>query len=495
MKAIPFSTKLITWIAKKFLAKFQEKYFSQYNAKLPIILVAGTAGKSSMTLLLKQLFEANNWKVYSGASKTRCLNSVTGLVMTIGGFVTDFEGSYGLVNKVKFVFLSAIKYFSLTFDEPQNTILIYEIGFNEQHDAEKFCDIFADSVDTIIITNLTYEHSFGFEKEFDENGYLQLKPHLPKVWQQIFENPEVESRLKNIALEQCKLIRTSRSLIMPTQIGLVDNMVLNMSQGEEDIHELQAFRGDNFQLKAENKYNFSSNYLFPITFAKVSYQLEIIQKRFGLADSSLPYLLENLNIPNGRFSKLDAVLKGTIIDSTYNSDPASLSGFLDLFEEVVTKYSTADFDSEEFLELVMAPKHYLILGEMRELGETSIQEHSLVLTRLKEIKQKYEHYIEGVYLIGQEWLKCDEQGFSKKDGPVSFVMYKDEVFKIYDRAGDINSVLTDDTLRPQSWYWVKGSQNTIFLEIVVEHLLRNKNDVEQLCRRGEEYDEIRTPWR
>jgi len=41
---------------------------------------------------------------------------------------------------------------------------------------------------------------------------------------------------------------------------------------------------------------------------------------------------------------------------------------------------------------------------------------------------------------------------------------------------------------------VKGSQNTIFLEIVVEQILQNKDDTKLLCRRGKFWNSKRKPY-
>jgi hypothetical protein len=495
MYKIPFSTRVGIFTAKKLVTKLQRTFAKRYGRTLPIILVAGTAGKSSMTLLLKDMFERSGWKVYSGATHERCLNSVTGLSMVIGGFDTDFEGRGGKLNKILFIIKSLWAICFRRLEVTDNTILIYEVGFNEQFESIHYTEIFGESVDTLVLTNLTYEHSFGFAKVFDIDSYNRIKPMLPRLWQDIFENPEVESRLKNIALEQFKLLATTKRWIVPTTIGLVDNVVMQNLDGAEVIAGVAHKRGKHFALEAMDMYTFDDKYLLPKTFAKVAYVLDSVARAYSLDMAKLKDVLADLNVPNGRFSVLEGMMGSTLIDSTYNSDPASLSGFLDLFEEVVDVYSHADFDSPEFdNQMIMAPKHYLILGEMRELGETATSEHVKILDRLRILGQKNGDYIQEIFLLGSEWLKCDDESIIKKDGNISYISQQKQVFKVFTRAGDINTFLTEDLIRPQSWFWVKGSQNTIFLEVVVEHLLRNKSDSKRLCRRGSEYDEIRRKW-
>ena len=48
-----------------------------------------------------------------------------------------------------------------------------------------------------------------------------------------------------------------------------------------------------------------------------------------------------------------------------------------------------------------------------------------------------------------------------------------------------------EVIKPKDMILVKGSQNTLFLERVVQMLLQNPKDSDKLCRRGEHWDKIR----
>jgi UDP-N-acetylmuramyl pentapeptide synthase len=248
-------------------------------------------------------------------------------------------------------------------------------------------------------------------------------------------------------------------------------------------------------LVVNDEFKFDKNYLLPETFGKVAEMLDLIGEKYRISKEIIGETIKNLEVPNGRFSVLKGHKNSTIVDSTYNSDPASLVGFLDLVSEVIETQKSYSIDQLEEMGLVQRPKHIVILGEMRELGETANKEHGDILNRLKQMSEAYKDHIDEVYLLGSQWLECDEGGIEKSDGTTHYISFSQTIFKVFLRAGEISQMLTLGNIRPNSWFWIKGSQNTIFSEIVVEHLLADKKDSEKLCRRGKEWDEARKFWK
>jgi UDP-N-acetylmuramyl pentapeptide synthase len=102
---------------------------------------------------------------------------------------------------------------------------------------------------------------------------------------------------------------------------------------------------------------------------------------------------------------------------------------------------------------------------MREMGEKAEEEHERVAKKILQVVDK-------LVLVGRLTRK--------------FVLpiTKDKIltkwFKNSWQAGE----WLEKNLRGGELILVKGSQNTIFTEIVVEKLLADKSDVERLCRRG-----------
>jgi UDP-N-acetylmuramyl pentapeptide synthase len=196
---------------------------------------------------------------------------------------------------------------------------------------------------------------------------------------------------------------------------------------------------------------------------------------------------------------LGGINNTTIFDSSYNSDPDSVFAMLkslelkvksDLQKEKNSKTEALDNDLSDYFK---APSNYLVLGEMRELGSISTDKHKQVLDKLLELKAGYEEKIEDIILVGSEWLECDFDKVSKFQDDYQLIVYKNVNFRVFSQAGRVYDYLKDN-VRPGSWFWIKGSQNTIFLEILVENLLSNKDDLKLVCRQEPRWFEMRKPF-
>jgi len=489
MPKIPFRTKLLIWLGSKLLNKARKSYSKKYGKNWPIVLVAGTAGKSSTTLLIQNLFSKAGWQVFGSASKTVCLNSLTGLIMVLGKFFFQFEGGQGGWHKIEFIIES---FWALLFTNynnlQENSVLVFEVGFNEQHEADFFTKIFDGKASFLAVTNLTLEHSFGFSNRLDKITLSRLENLLPSEIVHILADTEkTNDRLGNTSLEQLKLMTCANNYIIPATIGGIDNSWFSNLSGKWVKKNHIAQRVNN-RLEVDGNLLFPGEYLLPITFAKSVGVLQDIKSLFKL-DVDLQLVLDTFSFPNSRFGLLKGLNDTVIIDSTYNSDPSSLIGFLSLFEEIL------DLQKATVATHLVLPKHNLILGEMRELGKIATAQHSLILDKMLEIGAKYPDRIESIRLIGKEWLTCNQDDIVKQDGEISYITYTKHLFKVFSSAGAIIRSLPEVTISQGNWYWLKGSQNTIFLESVTEYLLDDKEEAKtKLCRRGPEWDQIRSKW-
>jgi UDP-N-acetylmuramyl pentapeptide synthase len=490
------SKRFAVFIAKKILNKVRNRYKRTNKKPMPVILVAGTAGKTSQTLLLAQIFKNNGWSVFTGVDQEgKSLNSVTGLTMVLCGFRIEFDSGFVAFKKLWF-FVKSISFwlFQNYSKLNKNTILIHEVGFDHQNESQDYLKIFQKDVDCVIITNLTYEHTGGFFDELNNDIFLRIRSKLPEKWQKIIENSDYDFRLKNIALEQFNLLALTDKYIIPDTLGKIDNKLITNLANQIQEMEVTAHRGQNFELVFQESFSFSPDYLLPLTFAKTGYTTKLVSSFYNLdEDNEIDF--KSLVLPNGRFSLIHGVNDSVIVDSTYNADPESVSSFLSMMEEVLI--TSTNIDGNQLLttskekDLGDPPKFYIVLGEMRELGVTSTQAHSDVLDKILKIGKQWSNYIENIYLLGNEWVKCDDDGIVKIEDQVNFISYKNQLFKVFKRAGDIKSLLTAETIKPNSWIWIKGSQNTIFLEILVKYLLNNPQDSYKLCRNTKSWDKIK----
>ncbi len=106
-----------------------------------------------------------------------------------------------------------------------------------------------------------------------------------------------------------------------------------------------------------------------------------VGRHFGVSDEQIVHALENYTPSNNR-SQLTVTAKNHLVVDAYNANPTSMAAAIENFRMM-------DVD---------APK-MLILGDMRELGDSSADEHQMIVALLEE----YE--FPTVWLVGEEFMK------------------------------------------------------------------------------------------
>jgi UDP-N-acetylmuramyl pentapeptide synthase len=485
--------KLLKYLNKRLVNNLETQYKKKHQQDLPIILITGTAGKSSQTLILNQLFQSAGYKVYSGTTLNKNLNSLSGLGLVLLNKLISLEGKNQLqkfFDITTYYFQLFLAGFYLRFELPQKSILIYEVGYDHQGESVLFADLFS-KIHTLICTNLTWEHSNGFMDEFQEQRFDLIKNWLPAELISKFHESSIPGRLKNIALEQLTLTNLADNLIVPTNIGEITNQMTVISKGQQPYNLSQRNIERNMAggLVLDKDLEIGQNYLLPQSIAKIFTVAEYLSQQFKISIEKANEVFKNIQFPNGRFSLHKGIKNTTIVDSSYNSDPDSLKGFLICLEEMIQIQGNTDYLEKNGL--VNPIKHNLILGEMRELGQISTASHKEILESVIHLETKYKYYLNEIILIGSEWLKLDEDDIPKSQSDYRIIRFHERLWKVFLKAGDINRYLDQDKIRPNDWFWIKGSQNTIFLELVVEYLLVDKTLVDNLCRRGKEWDKVR----
>jgi UDP-N-acetylmuramyl pentapeptide synthase len=171
---------------------------------------------------------------------------------------------------------------------------------------------------------------------------------------------------------------------------------------------------------------------------------------------SIKIIEDKFDLPGGRLSVFQGVKDTLIIDSTYNNSLEAISSIL----EMVSKIS----DSR---------RRVGIIGDIREQGDQAKDLHEKMA---EEIMQNLDMAI----LIGPLTSRFVYPVLKEHK-------FNCESFETYTKAIDfiLKNINNNDLIL------VKGSQNTLFLERVVEMLLKNKDDVKKLCRRGIFWDKKR----
>lgn len=164
-------------------------------------------------------------------------------------------------------------------------------------------------------------------------------------------------------------------------------------------------------------------------------------------------------IPPGRSSLFRGIKGTTIVDSSYNAILSSMNVVLDMFEKIPSG------------------NKWVILGDMIEQGNEEQEEHEKLAEILSTMK------LERVILMGPR--------VSKYTYPTLVAAVGDTVVveKFTTPTESLDYLLKNITGGEILLF--KGAR---FLEGVIEHLLDDKKDVENLCRREKIWDIRRKQW-
>lgn len=166
----------------------------------------------------------------------------------------------------------------------------------------------------------------------------------------------------------------------------------------------------------------------------------------------------NFILPPGRSSKFSGIKNTTLIDSSYNATPASMKVILEMFKN----YPGA--------------KKWVVLGDMIELGDEEKEEHEKLAKIIGSLK------LERIILVGPRLLKYTY--------PKLTLIKKNTVVEKFENPKGALGYLKGN-IKGNEILLFKGAR---FLEGIIEHLLKDKNDVNKLCRREKVWRERRKKW-
>lgn len=166
----------------------------------------------------------------------------------------------------------------------------------------------------------------------------------------------------------------------------------------------------------------------------------------------------NFTLPPGRSSVFTGIKNTTIIDSSYNATPASAEAALNMYKLYPGKIKWA------------------IISDMVELGKEEEVEHKILAKLLAGCK------LDKVILMGPRTLKYTLLTLKEISPrlPVESFLTPKEVLDYLQ-----NNIHGGEIL------FFKGAR---FLEGIIEHLIKNKADINKLCRREKVWEKRRKNW-
>ena len=246
--------------------------------------------------------------------------------------------------------------------KPEHDIAVIETGANHPGEIADLCHIV--EADFGLVTNVGRAHLEGFGSfEGVKRTKGELYDDLHKRGKKIFLNA-FDDDLLQMAEERGFALGEDALPYIEGRVSKVTPYVEIQWRAEDEApwHTVQT--------KLIGAYNIS-NLRAAVT----------IGLYFGIAPEQINHALETYEPSNSR-SELRQVGSNRLIVDAYNANPSSMSAAL-------TNFSF--FEDEHKM---------VILGDMRELGEESLEEHKKIVSKLAEMK------LERIWLVGEEFAKA-----------------------------------------------------------------------------------------
>ncbi len=409
--------------------------------------VGGSSGKTSVAHLTALILNSK-YKVRETSGK----NSETGIPLAILGID---PGNYSVFGWF-IVFLKSI--FAILTNFKKYDVLVAELGIDGPKPPKNMAYLLKIIKPNIsILTNISLEHSVYFEEfvhekddkkrkdaifELIKDDELRLIKNIDSKSTAIvnFDDEAIKESLKDV---RAKII--SVSWMNKNATYFIRSFDVTIDQTRINF----SFDGKDYEISIQTPLPSFYSYSIVLSIA-VANVLNIS------ANDAKETIEENFSLPSGRLSIFDGIKNTKIIDSSYNNSIEALGGVL----EMVAKIGGGK-------------RKIGILGDIREQGKQSEELH-------KQMARKIIDTLDFVILIGpmtQSYIApiLKKNKFQFK----SFLTYSETKQYIPEAIEKGDLII------------VKGSQNTLLLERVVEMLLKNKEDVKKLCRRGEYWDQQR----
>lgn len=196
-------------------------------------------------------------------------------------------------------------------------------------------------------------------------------------------------------------------------------------------------------------YEFS--YLLP---EEIFYSLVMCREAVESLDLPFDESFSQFLMPPGRGSIFTGIKETVLIDSSYNANLGSVSALLNMF---------ANFPGN---------KKWVVISDMLELGKEEREEHEKLADILMNLK------FEKIILLGPRTEKYTFEKMKTQDNVVSFL-----------QLPELRDYLKESIVGEEALLF-KGSQS-MYLDGIIEGLLKNKTDAAKLPRRGEFWDKKR----
>ncbi len=422
-------------------------YYFRFFARIALILhkpkaigITGSVGKSSARNVIYAIL-----KDYFKVRMIKEGNSETGIPLGILGLS---PGNYQLIDWMRVVILAPLRIFHLHNLE----ILIIEMGIDSPY-PPKNMDYLLTIVkpDISVVLNAYPVHSEQFDAIVPNN--VTGRERIALITKKI-----AEEKIKIITKAKPKIGIINENLASYNLRGCIGTKLTTFGESKKNDISYGSYDIDlnksSFELIFPHLRSKKVNIEIKGYFLPKKYQ-EIISAGFlvGLSldldlEKIKKSLINNFFLPTGRSSIFAGINDSIIIDSSYNASRASLLTFIETASLLAKK------EKRPFV---------VLMGDMRELGEETENEHKIVAEAIKK---------------NADYFFCVSE-LTKK-----YVLPEIKNGRWFENSVELGRYLKTH-LPYHSVVLVKGSQNTIFLEEAIKFILQDKKDEKKLCRQSE----------
>lgn len=405
-----------------------------------IIAVTGSAGKTSTLYLLQQVLSSS----YSVAMSKKA-NSAFGVPLNVLGLTAH---DYSNKEMMGMIFQAPVACIKLLLRPPKEKLYLVELDSDRPGEIAFFTRFIKPQAIVWISSSATHTEPFGrlVQQGLYENEIVAVAAEYATL---IIRN--MQTALCMVYNQDSEPINAIlREYSVPTLIPIGAQTPVWKILSWEVKRKRTLIQ---LQLHDDKKViTFDIPSVVPRTFAYSLLAVCVIAHQYKVETEAVQKVLEDFHLPPGRSTVFEGVHHSTIIDSSYNSSLEAALGLLELLEAMPGKRKIA------------------VLGDMRELGAQTKDEHE----RLADaIMQRHVHEVVLVGPSMKQYMvpRLLELGFEK------------DHMNVFDNSYHAGVYVKESLLREGDVVLVKASQNTLFFEIIVELLLANLDDKPRLCRR------------
>lgn len=358
-------------------------------------------------------------------------NGEYGVPMTI--FMTRSPGSnpIGWIE----VFIKAFRLLFLSNTYPK--YLVLEYGIDHIGEMDFMMDIAQPDIG--ILLNITRNHAMQFP---DFEDYKKEKLKLALGAKKSILN------MDDVVIAGAKNALTAPTLTYGVKTKNVDVTAKNIYADIETLNMTLVYDGKEYSLSYHVIGEFQAYNILPV------FSLGIM---LGVEIERIEQVLADIYPPSGRGVILKGIKDSIIIDGSYNGGFSSITGGVEYLAKLPDTY-----------------EKILFVGDMRELGNETKKMH----TELAEIMVT--SWMDKIVLVGEEMKKYALPVLSETLGEKLFHSVSSKIAGAKIREYVQNS-------EKQVVIFVKGSQNTIFLEEGIKEFLFDLRDQDKLCRQSVEW--------